>query len=293
MSYGYRLLILGAFGLAVFTALGTGAFYGSLYSPDKRHYQSVGPNSGQSYPNDSPRNGLADVSGIDSVVESAIAKPQPRNTDEREQRDLAAQESMAVFAYWMFGAMMLQTALAGGALVALVKDLRQNRRSAELQLRAYVSATPSQLESYEVGTHPVVHLDFRNGGSSPAYGVYHYGDVAVLSLPLETDPTINRTPPNQTPAPFSLFSTDTRMGKIAASKKITSEQIEAIQQGEKGLFAYGDVIYYDTFGVRRETEFCAYLSGQNFHDARVRSRNNPGENIPIQWMIAPFHNRST
>src|SRR5690606_41805844 len=147
--------ILAAFaGLAaLFIALFTGAYYGSLYAPEKRHYQSVGPNSGQAYPADSPRNGLADVAGIDRLTESLIAKPQPRNTDEREQRDLAAQEAMAVFGYWVFWAMLLQTALAAGALIALVKDLRQNRRSAEAQLRAYISVEPGGMNEAKDGLH--------------------------------------------------------------------------------------------------------------------------------------------
>ena len=144
--------ILAAFaGLAaLFIALFTGAYYGSVYAPEKRHYQSVGPNSGQAYPADSPRNGLADVAGIDRFTESLIAKPQPRSTDEREQRDLAAQESMAVFGYWVFWAMIGQTALAAGALIALVKDLRQNRRSAEAQLRAYISVEPGGMNEANV-----------------------------------------------------------------------------------------------------------------------------------------------
>ena len=156
---------------ALVTSAGFGAFYGSVYAPTNEPYHSITANGGQTYPSDSPRNGLADVAGINSVVQSAIAKPQPRNTYEREQRDLAAQESMAVFAYWMFVAVVFQSLFALGALFALLKDLRQNRDSAQQQLRAYVAFKLRPDTRIEPETPIFVSLDVMNYGQTPARNV--------------------------------------------------------------------------------------------------------------------------
>lgn len=255
MLRGYRGILGALAGLAaLFTAAGFGAFYGSVYAPEKRHYQSVGPSGGQTYPASSPKNGLADVSGIDGLTQSIIAKPQPRSTEEREQRDLAAQETSAVFAYWVFWAMILQTALAAGALYALMKDLRQNRRSAEIQLRAFIRVRPTIPPP--VGGLPIssVEMEAVNYGQTPARMVRISGTTFLGPSPLPENfklpglwhdlGTANAIHPDD-PQNFGIMI---RMSK---------EDARLVRlDGVVALYVIGRIDFTDEFGNPRTEQAC-------------------------------------
>ena len=268
MSNSYKLLVTALAGCVICIALFAGAFFGSIYAPEKRHYQSIGPNSGQAYPAESPRNGPADLSGIDSFVESLIAKPQPRNTNEREQRDLAAQESMAVFAYWMFWAMILQTLLAGGALIALVKDLRQNRRSAETQLRAYLAAeTDGVRESNKFGYWALA-INISNKGQTPAHNVVVFSKFAVGD-PSEFDPSEN--PILAGPATdISIFPDSSHHVYTYIAEDFLEPHEVDIRDKNIALIHYGWIAYRDVFDNWWETHFAFYHWGEELSGADAR-----------------------
>lgn len=263
MSDSNRLLVVTLAGLAALVcAAGFGAFYGSVHAPQKRHYQSVGTNSGQAYPADSPRNGLADVAGIDSLAESIIAKPKPRTTDEREQRDLAAQESMAVFAYWMFWAMILQTGLAGGALVMLVKDLRQNRESAEAQLRAYVHVSAMQLRWPKVGGLETF-LEFQNAGQSPAIALRAWIHTWAANFPLDIE--LPKPKPNEMEQSRSvLLPGAAHRFDQAHGADFNPLAIQAFENGTGAIYCYGEILYEDVFGRTHRSEFLHFCNGKQW-----------------------------
>lgn len=242
MLRGYRGVLAAFAGIAaLFTSAGFGAFYGSLYAPQQRHYQSVGANGGQTYPASSPKNGLADVSGIDALTQSILAKPQPRNPEEREQRDLAAQETSAVLAYWMFWAMIIQTALAGGALIALVKDLRQNRRSAEAQLRAYVLIESIIISNVELGKTPRVMLTFRNSGATVAEDVKM--DLWFDLFPKDVDEKhlLPQHVEGTSKAPLAPGSAN--RGHYDLPRKLDQRLFSVFEKGEGDLICFGKLSY--------------------------------------------------
>lgn len=257
---------------ALFTALFTGAYYGSVYAPEKRHYQSVGPNSGQAYPADSPRNGLADVAGIDRFTESLIAKPQPRSTNEREQRDLAAQESMAVFGYWVFWAMMLQTALAGGALIALVKDLRQSRRSAENQLRAYISMEVTAGTIFEAGKEVQIQLHAKNYGQTPARNCELRFATAFNPATWVWEHTMNDARPYS--ASITIHPGVPHLTAIQPVGILSEEMLDQIQAGLAAFFARGVLFYEDVFGREHYTQLSIEIRDQEIGTTKVRISPN-------------------
>jgi hypothetical protein len=288
--------ILAAFAgiAALAVATGAGAFYGSVYAPEKRYYQSVGPNSGQSYPKDSPRNGLADASGIDTIAESLVANPQPRNTNEREQRELAAQESMAVFSYWMFWAMMLQTFFAAGALFALIQDLRQNRRSAEAQLRAYVSADIAGLSwNFEKG-RITANFILKNGGQTPAYKSRHAGGVFIRTDEEARSALIDdKQSFNGTPIPTTIQIGGKVYSDVWSSDAIAEDDFLEITEGEKKLYAWCIIFYEDTFGTERVTRVCYYTDDFRLPSKAQRELLGGGLHFNGLWRTAPFYNDST
>ena len=266
--------ILAAFaGLAaLFTALFTGAYFGSIYAPEKRHYQSVGPNSGQTYPANSPRNGLAEVAGIDRFAESIIAKPQPRSADEREQRDLAAQESMAVFGYWVFWAMILQTGLAGGALLALIKDLRQNRRSAETQLRAYISLEVIKGTVFEEGKEVEIRLHAKNYGQTPARNCEFKFATAFTANDWIWEHSMKDTRSNS--ASITVHPGLEHLVAIQPNGILGEELYRQIELGLVAFFARGVLFYEDVFGGEHYTQLSIEIRDIEIGTNRVRLSPN-------------------
>ena len=109
MLRGYRSVVAAFAGLSLLVlALGIGAYFGALYSPDKKQYQTVSGDRASGAEYRGPSQSLADISGVPSFAERAIANPQPTSGEDHEKRDLAAQESMSVWAFWM----MLVTAFS-------------------------------------------------------------------------------------------------------------------------------------------------------------------------------------
>ncbi|MFL0669892.1 MAG: hypothetical protein ACJLS3_00225 [Erythrobacter sp.] len=281
---------------ALAVATGVGAFYGSLYVIRKPHYGSVANNSGQTYPNNSPRNGLADVSGIDSIAEGIISQPQPRNSDEREQRDLAAQEAVAVFGYWMFWAVVIQTLLAGGALLAILKDLKQSRESNERALRAYLSFGPIELnvfDSYDLpgGKSFEANTTVKNGGQTPAYQCVHMGNIAAFTPREAVTQFWNKVEPARIgdPVPYVVHNGGEANAAFFSSSDISADDVQKVRDGEKTIHCFGTVIYRDTFGKERRTRFCFEL---------VTPLPESGERpstikTELLWSLSRFHNDAT
>jgi hypothetical protein len=86
---------------ALLVATGAGAFYGSLYSPAKKQYATVGAQQPAAGTYNGVTESLPDIALIPDPVERAIANPEPKSGQDHEKRDLAAQESMAVWAFYM------------------------------------------------------------------------------------------------------------------------------------------------------------------------------------------------
>lgn len=131
MLRGYRFLIVAACGLALFAALGTGAFFGSLYGPDRKHYEAVaGEQSGQ-HDYAGPSQSLPDIAGLPGPVERAIANPHPATGSDNEKRDLAAQEASALWAFWMVVASGLGFIITTIATILLYQQIRLTREAVE------------------------------------------------------------------------------------------------------------------------------------------------------------------
>jgi hypothetical protein len=94
-------IVIAACGVALFIALGTGAYFGSLYAPNHKQYEAVtGKQTGQK-DYQGPSESLPDISGLPAPVERAIANPHPNTGQDHDKRDLAAQEASALWAFWM------------------------------------------------------------------------------------------------------------------------------------------------------------------------------------------------
>jgi hypothetical protein len=131
MFRGYRFLITATCGLALFVALGTGAYFGSLYAPNHKQYEAItGKQAGQNgY--QGPSESLPDISGLPGPVERAIANPHPNTGQDHEKRDLAAQEASALWAFWMVVASFLSVFITTVGTIFLYKQIVLTREAVE------------------------------------------------------------------------------------------------------------------------------------------------------------------
>lgn len=184
--------ILAAFaGLAaLFIALGTGAYFGALNAPHYG-YQSAHPRSANAEQSD-PSQVDRDRAGLPYFAERIASGPDPANRDEREKRDLAAQESMSVWAFWLLvvsalgtvttmigtGFLLWQIILTreavedtGKATGAMLISNEISQRTAHCQLRAYVGGVDFDISGFIAGQVPVTTWTIRNFGLTPARNV--------------------------------------------------------------------------------------------------------------------------
>ena len=84
-------IVIAACGIVVFLTLATGAYFGSLYSPNHKQYDAIADQQRRQTDYQGPSQSLPDVSGVPGPVERVIANPRPYRAEDKEQRDLAAQ----------------------------------------------------------------------------------------------------------------------------------------------------------------------------------------------------------
>lgn len=161
-------------------SIGIGAYLGSLYSPDGKQYQTIGSRAGADDHYSGVSESLPDVAGIGGTVERLIANPPPKTGQDHEKRDLAAQEAMAVWAFWMVCVSAATGIVSTFGLVALFVTIRQNREAidkarvandiardiGEAQARAHLSVTEATCNI--TGNYLRLKLCVENNGASPA-----------------------------------------------------------------------------------------------------------------------------
>lgn len=130
MLRGYRGILAALAGLAaLFVALGTGAYFGSLYAPGHKQYQAVSGEQGGQQEYAGPSQSLPDIAGLPGPVERAIANPRPSHGEDNEKRDLAAQEASALWAFWMVAATFASVMITAVGTIFLYKQIVLTREA--------------------------------------------------------------------------------------------------------------------------------------------------------------------
>lgn len=207
MSSGYRNIVTALAGLAaLFTSLGAGAYFGSLYGPDRKHYEAIGGdgNGGGDYRG--PAQSLPDIAGLPSSVERAIANPLSPTAKDHESRDLAAQEASAMWAFWMVCVSTLGALITLAGTIMLYQQIILTRQAVEdtgrateamgeanaiarqslsygnrawLDVEANIGGPLSWEKADDGSDHLRLVVDYRakNYGGSPALGVSVSADI--------------------------------------------------------------------------------------------------------------------
>lgn len=171
---------------ALLCAAGFGAYWGSLYGPDNKQYQTVGDGKGRSRSYEGITRSLPDAAGIPEPVERAIANPSPESGQDHEKRDLAAQEAMSVWGFWMMVAALGTFVITTFGTILIWRQVALTRRAVEDTGQA-TAAMVRQNELAEQAQRPWLEIDAV--ASNPKYS----GDYFSFDLKIEIR-NIGKTP---------------------------------------------------------------------------------------------------
>lgn len=278
MLRGYRFFVAAACGLVLFTALGIGAYFGSLYAPDHKQYQAISSNKGEQGDYRGPSETLPDIAGLPGPVERAMANPHPGDQTDRETRDLAAQEASALWAFWMVVASFASVAITAVGTVFLYKQIVLTREAVEdtgkatkamerqnelaeaetrLALRPYVWFGKMEIRNVAAGQEPEFHIEIGHAGQTPAFEIRSFVSFGLLDLGLlDAKLRFDRNPHRNLSSKTQMFpnhpglEVDRKLGRAIDDQTVTE-----LRQGFRRFIVAGIVSYKDTFGKRHLTTF--------------------------------------
>lgn len=196
--------------------------------------------------------------------------------NQREKRDIIAQERSAHWAQANFWAIIVQTLLAGGALVAILYDIKQNRKSSEAQLRAYLTFDEF-IWDIDQGDYKL-QLKWVNGGQTPAHNANGYVEWIALDVPLGADFAFPEPPQRIEDGPTSVG-----IGKkffATSDRDMMHTVISMAMHKTKHVYVWGRADYTDAFGVERFCNVAIKMVVEQLSEAK----------LVIRWVSLPKHN---
>lgn len=270
MSKCYWVLVASAFAIALLISAGFGFYSASLgYGHCEKQCTESGAKTSsrkQNYPHQVETN----RAGLPYLAEFVASNPEPKDSSERERRDLAAQESMSVWAFWMmaFSAVGIVVTSIGTffllwqilltrkavedtceATEAMREANKIARENSEKQLRAYVCVKTARIleDPWSDKLH-AIQIQLYNNGSTPA---------EITNVMLEAN-WIQETEVNKTIKVINQKGTiDFRIhNDVPTSIPFRFDNSFAKARAHGTMFIAGFVKYKDAFGKSHREVFC-------------------------------------
>jgi len=179
--------------------------------------------------------------------------PAPTSAAETAQAAQDRQDRAALH-LWMI---VLTGAVAGLALFQLLV-LLTTLITARRQLRAYVFVSRAEIVGLEVGAVPIVELDIKNTGQTPAYNLTHVWRCGLFSHPLT-----ERLPlpaQGETLAIAHLGPGATVKVHRTAERQLIHGRVE-LSNRPRAFYVYGEISYKDAYQQRRFTRYVFFHEG--------------------------------
>lgn len=223
---------------------------------------------------------------VQIVEEQAEKDARERIEEETRQReidDLAAQRGMDEAAQRMANAAEVQTwIIAVGTVLVLatfIVTIAANRaafamvktaeKTAERQLRAYVSVEKAEMLFVEIGKPLQVKITFRNTGQTPARKFCLVTSVGYDKPGLGPN-NFSFEMPDGSPT-ITLGANSPLEKYIDGPKSLDKTEIHSVLKEEMSIYVFGTAQYVDVFDKRRQTDFFFFITGEKGTHFRIRT----------------------
>jgi hypothetical protein len=182
-------------------------------------------------------------------------------------------------------------AIAAGAaflqFLALLATIRIMQKSAQRQLRAYVSGDPEFVVAFDESTPTSIRYAIRNVGQTPALAMRQSAEIVLCPFPLPTgyqfSPILSEPSP-----PIVLFPNVPVIG-VKESRLFSTAEIADIRNRIVKIYIIGRIEYQDVFRKRHSTTFCAGIDADNDTLIKLTSYYRPPD-LKISFFRAPIGN---
>lgn len=248
----------------IFIAFGLGSYAVSL---GYGHYEKQCPEAAANRSRTEqycPQQVDTDISGLPYLAQSIASNPEPKDSQERERRDLAAQESMSVWAFWMMavsmvgvvvtmvgtGFLLWQIMLTREAVVdtgEATKAMRKANKIAKIFSRQQLQANISLSDvTHETRLNEKIYVKLRvtNDGQTPAINFRGAARITIRKtddIPAHESVDFTKYAPNIVGAGCpSTFHGRTEY-------PIEPQVLIGLENGDYSIFCDGIISYEDIF----------------------------------------------
>ena len=166
-------------------------------------------------------------------------------------------------------------------------------RTAERQLRAYLSIAGTFIENYGTQRHATINWRVKNHGQTPAFDIDYRFTIEVL--PVRLPDGFDFPPPQrEIRGGATLFPGADMAAWFHNDRPFTEEEYDGVEDCTRNIHIWGVMSYRDAFKHRRTTLFNVILGGPNFVETmrQIRAhRERPGPGYI--WVSGPKHNQAT
>lgn len=161
-------------------------------------------------------------------------------------------------------------AFATGLLWKATRDLvRSSERSAERQLRAYMSFELTSINVTQIPVNqPTSHgieigYVLTNAGQTPAHRVRVDTSFRTMKWPIPLGEKIKPPPPNALLITATIGPKQTRPGTMTKTRPVSDVELADMSNNGQLLYVVALITYDDSFGVERYTQYCGSLRNLN------------------------------
>lgn len=163
--------------------------------------------------------------------------------------------------------------------------------TAKRQLRAYLSAQPNYIFSFDSTKLVEIKFTIVNHGQTPASQVQSAGFIDIFPYPLPSNYPLPNLPivskSKSVIHPNEVFHTHVFAGRLFTTNEID----QSVQGTQFRIYVFGKVNYVDAFGENRETIFCHSVFGDQ--NLNAVAGGVPIPTVEIKFEPAEQHNVAT
>ncbi len=177
-----------------------------------------------------------------------------------------------------------------GQLDQMKSSSEQSERAAQIQNRAYVYAKPGYFYGFNTANAAQAYIFFGNSGNTFAINVKRFVGMRVLEPP-GTDNIDDLKSMMDTEEGLIVMSPKTITDNIPIIKELpnryifTDKDIDAIKEGSKRVYVFGEIVYEDIYGNKHTSGF-SYM----YYGTETVERNSRTAYADFQAKYCEKHN---